>query len=71
MRWAGHAAQMRKKKKKKKKKKKNAYRIFVGKPEGRKPLGRSRRRWMDNIKMDGVVWTGTIWSRIGKSAGLL
>jgi hypothetical protein len=32
--------------------KKNAYRIFVGKPEGRKPLVRPRRRWADNIKMD-------------------
>jgi hypothetical protein len=30
----------------------NAYRILVGKPEGRRPLGRPRRRWMDNIKMD-------------------
>jgi hypothetical protein len=28
------------------------YRLFVGKPEGKEPLGRSRRRWMDNIKMD-------------------
>jgi hypothetical protein len=32
--------------------KKNAYRILVGKPEGKRPLGRSRRRWLDNIKMD-------------------
>jgi hypothetical protein len=30
----------------------NAYRILVGKPEGKGPLGRPRRRWMDNIKMD-------------------
>jgi hypothetical protein len=30
----------------------NAYRIFVGKPEGKRPLGRPRRRWVDNIKMD-------------------
>jgi hypothetical protein len=30
----------------------NAYRILMGKPEGRRPLGRSRRRWVDNIKMD-------------------
>jgi hypothetical protein len=41
----------------------NAYRILVGKPEGRRPLGRQRRRWVDNIKMDlrnieldGVDW---------------
>jgi hypothetical protein len=30
----------------------NAYRILVGKPEAKRPLGRPRRRWMDNIKMD-------------------
>jgi hypothetical protein len=30
----------------------NAYRILVGKPEGKRPLGRPRRRWVDNIKMD-------------------
>jgi hypothetical protein len=33
-------------------KKGNVYRLLVGKPEGKKPLGRPRRRWMDNIKMD-------------------
>jgi hypothetical protein len=32
--------------------KRNAYRILVGKAEGKRPLGRSRRRWVDNIKMD-------------------
>jgi hypothetical protein len=32
--------------------KRNAYRILVGKPEGKKPLGRPRRRWVDNINMD-------------------
>jgi hypothetical protein len=32
--------------------KRNAYRILVGKPEGRRPLGRSRDRWVDNIKID-------------------
>jgi hypothetical protein len=32
--------------------KRNAYRILVGKPEGKRPLGRLRRRWEDNIKMD-------------------
>jgi hypothetical protein len=40
----------------------NAYRILVGKPEGKRPLGRPRRRWVDNIKVDlrrdGMVWTG-------------
>jgi hypothetical protein len=54
----------------------NAYRIFVGKPEGRRPLGRPRRRWVDNIKMDlrdigWSIWTGSIWLRIGTSGGLL
>jgi hypothetical protein len=39
--------------------KRGAYRIFVGRPEGRRPLGRTRRRWEDNIKMDlqGVGWS--------------
>jgi hypothetical protein len=32
--------------------KRNAYRILVGKPEGKRPLGKPRRRWVDNIKMD-------------------
>jgi hypothetical protein len=43
MRWAGHVAQTEVKR--------NAYRILVEKPEGKRPLGRSRRRWMDNIKI--------------------
>jgi hypothetical protein len=38
----------------------NAYRTLVGKPEGKRPLGRPRRRWVDNIKMDlrelGMDW---------------
>jgi hypothetical protein len=42
--------------------KKNAYRIFVGKPEGKRPPGRPRRRWVDNIKMDlrEIGWGGMI-----------
>jgi hypothetical protein len=32
--------------------KRNAYRLLVGKPEGKEPLGRPRRRWVDNIRMD-------------------
>jgi hypothetical protein len=32
--------------------KRNVYRLFVGKPEGKRPLGRPRRKWIDNIKMD-------------------
>jgi hypothetical protein len=47
-------------------------RILVGKPEGKRPLGRPRPRWMDNIKIDhGMIWTGSIWLRIGTSGGLL
>jgi hypothetical protein len=44
MRWAGYVARMGDKR--------NAYRILVGKPEGKRPLRRPRRRWVDNIKMD-------------------
>jgi hypothetical protein len=44
MRWAGHVAQMGEKR--------NVYRLLVGKLEGKRPLGRPRRRWMDNIKMN-------------------
>jgi hypothetical protein len=51
--------------------KSNAYRILVGKPEGKRPLGRPRRRWVDNIKIDlrEIGWTGSIWLRIGTSGG--
>jgi hypothetical protein len=55
-----------------------AYRILVGKPEGKRPLGRPRLRWEDNIKLDlrgvgwwGGAWTGLIWLRIGTGGGLL
>jgi hypothetical protein len=58
--------------------KRNAYRILVGKTGGKRPLGRPRRRCVDNIKIDlreigwdGMVWTGSIWLRIGTSGGLL
>jgi hypothetical protein len=44
MRLTGHVARMGAMR--------NAYRILVGKPEGKRPLGRPRRRWVDNIKMD-------------------
>jgi hypothetical protein len=47
-----------------------AYRALVGKPEGRRPLGRHRRRWEDNIKMD-LRETGSIWLRIGTCGELL
>jgi hypothetical protein len=43
--------------------KRNAYRIFVGIPEGKRPLGRRRRRWVDNIMMDlrEIGWDGMDW----------
>ena len=44
MRWAGHVARMGEER--------GAYRVLVGKPEGKRPLGRPRRRWVDNIRMD-------------------
>ena len=56
MRWAGHVARMVEER--------GAYRVFVGKPEGKKPLWRPRRRWVDNIRMDlqelgcGLDWAG-------------
>jgi hypothetical protein len=44
MRWAEHVARMGEER--------NVHRLLVGKPEGKRPLGRPRRRWMDNIKTD-------------------
>jgi hypothetical protein len=52
MRWEGHAARMGEKR--------NAYRLLVVKPERKRSLGRPRRRWVGNIKMDllEIVWGG-------------
>jgi len=44
MNWAGHVARMGERR--------GVYRVLVGKPEGKGPLGRTRRRWEDNVKMD-------------------
>jgi hypothetical protein len=52
MRWAGHVARMGEKR--------NAYRLFVGKPEGKRPLGRPRLMWVDNIRMD-LGWGDVDW----------
>jgi hypothetical protein len=43
--------------------KRNTYRILVGKPEGKRPLGRPRHRWEDNIKLDlrDIGWGGMDW----------
>jgi hypothetical protein len=55
MRWAGHVARIGEERK--------MYKVLVGKPEGKRPLGRSRRRWADGFRMDlmetgfgGVDW---------------
>jgi hypothetical protein len=55
MRWAGHIARMGEKK--------NAYRLLVGKPEAKRPVGRPRRRWVGNNKMDllEIGWGGLDW----------
>jgi hypothetical protein len=60
MRWAGHVARMGENR--------NVYRILVGKPEGKKLLGRPRCRWMDNIKMylREVGWDGVDWMNIAQ-----
>jgi hypothetical protein len=52
MRWAGHVARMGEKR--------NAYRILMGNPEGNRPLGRPRRKWVDNIKiyLRKIGWYG-------------
>jgi hypothetical protein len=62
MRWAGNVARMGKKR--------NAYRLLVGKPEGKRPQGRPRLRWVDNIRMDlgevgwgDVDWIGLVQDR--------
>jgi hypothetical protein len=68
MRWAGHVARIGEWR--------GVYRVLVGKPEGKIPLGRPRRRWEDNIKMDlqevGCrVWSGLGWLRRETDGGHL
>jgi hypothetical protein len=55
MRWAGHVARMGEKR--------NACRLLVGKPEKKRPVGRPRRGWLDNIRMDlaEVGWSDVDW----------
>jgi hypothetical protein len=67
MRWAGHVARMGEER--------GVHRV-LGKPEGKRPLGRPRRTWEDNIKMDvqevgGDVGTGWSWPRTGTGGGHL
>jgi hypothetical protein len=60
MRWTGHVARMGEKR--------GANRILVGRPEGRRPLGRPRCRWEDNIKIDlqDVGWWGMEWIELAQ-----
>jgi PAS domain-containing protein len=62
MRWAGHVARMGET---------NAYRTSVRKPEGKRPLGRPRCRWVDNIKMDirEIGWDGVDWIELAQDRG--
>jgi hypothetical protein len=51
----------------------NAYEILIGKPEGKIPLERLKRRWRDNIRIDlgdAEVWIGCMWLRIDRNGGL-
>jgi hypothetical protein len=67
MRWAGHVAHIWR----------GIYRVLMRKPEEKRPLGRPRHRWEDNIKMDfkkwyeSGVWTGSSWLRIRTGGGHL
>jgi len=68
MRWAGSVARMWKGR--------GVYGVLVGKPAGKRPLGRPRRRWEDNIKRifrkwNAGVWTGSSWLWIGTDGGHL
>ena len=69
MRWAGHVAHVGEGR--------GVHRVLVGKPEGKRPLGRPRRRWEDNIKMDlrevrgGGEWMELAQDRIGTDGGHL
>jgi len=66
MRWAGHVAHIGERS--------GVYSVLMGKPEGKRPLGRPRHRWEYNIMMDLQdvgVWTGSSWLRIGTGGGHL
>jgi hypothetical protein len=60
MRWAGHVARMSERR--------GVYRVLVGRPEGKRPLGRPRRRWEDDIKMDlrEIGIDGANWIRLAQ-----
>jgi hypothetical protein len=60
IRWAGHVARMGEER--------NVYRVLMGKPEGKRPLGRPRRRWEDEIRMDlrEIGWGGVDWIQLSQ-----
>jgi hypothetical protein len=58
MRWAGHVACMGEERK--------VYKVLVGKPEGKRPLGKPRRRWEDGIRMDLRDLRGVDWIRLAQ-----
>jgi hypothetical protein len=60
MKWAGHVTRMMEKR--------NTYRVLMGKPEGKRPLGRYRRRWEDNVKMNlgEIGWSDMEWIDLAK-----
>jgi len=68
MRWVGHVGCMGERR--------SVHRVLVGKPEGKRRLGRPRRRWEENIKLElqnvgRGPWTGSIWPRTGTGGGIL
>jgi hypothetical protein len=60
VRWAGHAARMREER--------NVYKVLMGKPKRKKPLGRPRRRWEDGIRMDfrEIGWGSVEWMQLAQ-----
>ena len=57
MRWAGHVVRIGEEK--------GVYRVLVGKPEGKRPVVRPRRRWLDNIRTDPRRWDVGMWTGLG------
>jgi hypothetical protein len=64
MRWAGYMARMGEER--------NVYKVLMGKPEGKRPLGRPRRRWEDEIRMDirEIGWGSVEWSQLAQDRDL-
>jgi hypothetical protein len=63
MRWAGHVARSGEERK--------LYKVLVGKPDGKRPLGRPRRRWEDGIRMDlrEIGWGSVDWIQLAQDRG--